>query len=308
MSNELVFQGSGAALPAHLQQYQQQAHSAAELVTGFGSLPKISIKGKQFRYEKDGVDVVLPAGNLLEVVILASDPPKGCAKSFYDKAYSNGADELPDCFSSDGITPDDFVDKPKSRSCAECPLNAFGSGKDQAGNPTKGKACGDHKNLFLVLADDIGGAIYNLRVPATSLKGLSQFGRLLSKHGVGPQLVVTSLGFTNEVHPQLEFNCTRYLDEVEAPAAIARADSDELEMALPSKNKAPVDEAKVQTVEVLEHKPAHIESEVPAIPQAPVAEPVKVMTDKAGGATYDQFINNGWTEQQMIDNGYLEIK
>lgn len=313
MSNELVFQGGGAALPAHLQQYTAQVAKAAELVTSFNSLPKVSIKGKQFRYEHGGKDIVLPAGSALEVIILATDPPKGCAKTYYEAAFSQDSAELPDCFSSDGITPDDFVTKPKSRSCAECPLNAFGSGKDAAGNPSKGKACGDHKNLFLVLADDLGGDIYCLRVPATSLKSLSGFGRLLSKHGVAPQLVVSKLSFTDEVHPQLAFDCLRYLDEQEAPASIARSESDELEMALPSKNKVAADPAKAENISVLEHKPEHVAQlaapetevpEVPVVPQAPATEVVKAMTDKAAGATYDSFIANGWTEEAMIEHGY----
>lgn len=36
-----------------------------------------------------------------------------------------------------------------------------------------------------------------------------------------------------------------------------------------------------------------------------VAAPVKTMTAKAGGATYESFIANNWTDQMMIDQGYL---
>jgi len=309
MSNDQVFQGNGAALPSHQQQYTKQVEQAAELVTSFNSLPKISIKGKQFRYEKDGADVVLPAGHKLEVVILASDPPKGCSKSYYAGAYSNDVAELPDCFSSDGIAPDSFVDNPKCDSCAQCPLNAFGSGKDAAGNATKGKACSDHKNLFVVFADSIDGDIYNIRVPATSLKALSGFGRLLSKHGVAPQFVVTALSFTDDVHPALNFDCVSYLDEVNAPLSIARSESDELTMALPSKNKIEVGTTQAASVEVLEHKPAHVEQlAAPEVPDVPAAEPVKTMTDKAAGATYESFQANGWDDNMMIEHGYLELK
>lgn len=308
MSNDLVFQGGNQALPAHLQQYKDKVAAAAELVTSFNSLPKISIKGKQFRYSQDGKDIVMPAGSKLEVIILASDPPKGCAKSYYNAAFSQDSAEMPDCFSSDGITPDSFVDNPKCRSCAECPLNAFGSGTDAQGNPSKGKACGDHKNLFVVKTDDIGGDIFNIRVPATSLKSLSGFGRLLSKHGVAPQVVVTELGFTDEVHPQLDFNCLRYLDAEEAPASVARSESDELEFALPSKNKEPVTPAKTESVKALENKPEHLggepaEPEVPQLPDVPPAEPV--LTAKANGATLESFFAKGWTEDLLLEHGYL---
>ena len=40
----------------------------------------------------------------------------------------------------------------------------------------------------------------------------------------------------------------------------------------------------------------------PAVPSAP---PTKVMTPKAGGATYESFIAAGWNEQQMREQGYL---
>ena len=54
MSNEIsIFEQGGNNLPAHLQQYAKQAETAAQMVTGFNSLPKISLRGKQFRYMKD---------------------------------------------------------------------------------------------------------------------------------------------------------------------------------------------------------------------------------------------------------------
>lgn len=37
-----------------------------------------------------------------------------------------------------------------------------------------------------------------------------------------------------------------------------------------------------------------------------MTEPTKVMTDKADGATYDQFVQNGWTDEQLVDQGYME--
>jgi hypothetical protein len=43
----------------------------------------------------------------------------------------------------------------------------------------------------------------------------------------------------------------------------------------------------------------------PGILAAPVAAPIKRMTEKAAGATYDQFIANGWNDQTLIQHGYL---
>lgn len=40
-------------------------------------------------------------------------------------------------------------------------------------------------------------------------------------------------------------------------------------------------------------------------PPAPAAPAGAVMTVKAGGAKYADFINNGWTHAQLIENGYI---
>lgn len=40
-------------------------------------------------------------------------------------------------------------------------------------------------------------------------------------------------------------------------------------------------------------------------PPGPPAAPAKVMTAKAGGATYQSFIDAGWNDQQMREQGYL---
>lgn len=44
----------------------------------------------------------------------------------------------------------------------------------------------------------------------------------------------------------------------------------------------------------------------PALPVAPPpAAPVKVMTPKANGMTYEQFINAGWSDTLLIEHGYM---
>lgn len=43
----------------------------------------------------------------------------------------------------------------------------------------------------------------------------------------------------------------------------------------------------------------------PVPPAAPVAPPARQMTAKAAGATYQQFIDGGWNDQQLIENGYM---
>ncbi|MCP4088696.1 MAG: hypothetical protein GY746_02740 [Gammaproteobacteria bacterium] len=298
--NDIVLMGDGAELPEHLKQYGDEAQKAADMVGGFNSGPRLSIRGKQFRFEKEGEEVIYPAGQPLEVFILASDPPQGTAKSFYKAAYTSGNDDMPDCFSSDGIEPDAFVEHPQARTCTECPNNAFGSGTDAAGKPSKGKACGDHKNLFVVEASNVNSEIFCMRVPPTSLRALSQYGRKLAKYRVAPAVMVTKLSFTDEVHPQLEFKEERYATDVEAPVTISRSNSQELHMLLPSENKMAPPARDEETL-ALGAPPAHVE-----LPAPPAQE--KVLTEKAGTTTYEGFIEAGWSDNQLIEHGYMELK
>jgi hypothetical protein len=312
MSNELsIFDTSGGSdKPAHLAKYVDKSNDAAGMVTGFASLPKMSIKGKQFRYMKEDKEYVYPMGTALKCIILATDPQQGVSKAWYNSNYNENAEfTLPDCFSSNGIKPDaQSTMIPKGvRSCAECPKNAFGSGKDSAGNPTKGKACADVKNLFIVEAHQMDESPMVLRVPATSLKALSGYGRLLAKQKCPPQIVVTKVTFTDATHPQLEFAPVSFLSEADADNMIAKSESDDVQLALPSRNIIELAPAE-QEIDVRQ-LPLH-EQEAPPVPEEeapPVPQPKKVMTQKANGLGYDAFIAQKWTDKQLIENGYMEI-
>ena len=52
------------------------------------------------------------------------------------------------------------------------------------------------------------------------------------------------------------------------------------------------------------------ETAKPVIPKPPAEEKVKRMTEKATklNISYDAFIAQGWTDEQMISHNYLEIK
>lgn len=58
-------------------------------------------------------------------------------------------------------------------------------------------------------------------------------------------------------------------------------------------------------------KPAVVQP-APAAPLPPappaILVPAKVMTAKAAGATYDQFVAAGWTDTMLVDQGYMEVK
>lgn len=55
--------------------------------------------------------------------------------------------------------------------------------------------------------------------------------------------------------------------------------------------------------------PAAAPAPAPApVPAPVVAEPVKTMTAKAAGATYQAFIANSWTDDKMIADGYMILE
>ena len=67
-----------------------------------------------------------------------------------------------------------------------------------------------------------------------------------------------------------------------------------------------------QTPAPVAQVPATMPAPVVAAPApamlAPAAVPVKTMTAKAAGATYEAFIANGWTDEKMVAEGYMTLE
>ena len=75
----------------------------------------------------------------------------------------------------------------------------------------------------------------------------------------------------------------------------------------PAPAAAPWAAAPAPAAEVPAPAPAPIPAPVVA-PAPVVVEPVKTMTAKAAGATYQAFIANGWTDDKMIADGYMVLE
>ena len=231
MSDKELIPLNNVQLPAYLQGFQSSLND--NLVTQRESFPRISLRGRQFRFKKDGEETSLPMGMPLNIVILLADPAKGCGKSYYIEAYQSDSGDPPDCSAANGQIPDNWVDDPQSSSCATCPHSEWGSATDQNGSPTKGKACSDVKRLFVVPPDNPGSAdIYLLQVPPASLKALSNYGRQLAKHGIPVEGVITKVQFVDSEFPQIEFTFGGFLDEAAAKASMERSKSDEIQSIL----------------------------------------------------------------------------
>jgi hypothetical protein len=197
--------------------------------TGFP--PSIRIKRNGFRVVDGNGDEMnlkpndLAGGEFLDVVILAAKP--GLNKVYYEAAYDPNQVEptAPDCFSLDGVTPDKSVNKPVNPACATCPMNAFGSGRNAAGQPTKGKACADSK----ILAVFRKGSVYSFKIPPASLKNFGLYVKNLTNRGVPLGNVITYVGFDeNADYSVLQFRVGAFIPESAKEALLAVSKSQEV--------------------------------------------------------------------------------
>lgn len=202
---------------------------SAGIEMGFAIL---GFKGKVWSIRHRGEERTLmrPDGdgprNSIEAVILRASSAK--SKIWYEHGYVEGSTEAPDCFSTNGVTPDPGSKKPQSQVCATCPMNQWGSRMTPAGK--KGKACSDAKRVAIAPLQDIPNELYGgpmlLRVPAASLQGLATYADQLKGMGFQYFAVGTRIAFDPaEAYPKFQFSPIRLLTADEAQQVIALRDS-----------------------------------------------------------------------------------
>ena len=247
------------ALPADLA--AEFGDNGDDLISASGGFPVLSIRGSKWRVKISGeehpllnaeTDDPVPS---VELVIVAAQP--GLSKIYYEQDYKEGDAEAPSCFSVSGEKPDPMAASKQSATCATCPKQVWGSKITPAGK--KAKACSDAKRLAVTFASSIpneqmGGAML-LRVPADSLKDLTQFGRELKNKGFSYQRVVIRAGFDmNASYPKLTFKAVRLLN------------NDELRQVVELKHSDGVSSILNEAADIMPPKPA-----APAAPVAPKA-------------------------------------
>lgn len=164
-------------------------------------LPNISIRGKEWRLVINGEQQRMTDRHLDVYLVNAR---QNVSKTFYQSQWSGGQEAAaPDCASSDGIRPDSGVKNQQANSCQVCPHNAWGS-KITAGGK-KGKSCADYKLIVVALAAK-PDMVFQLRIPAASLKPLGAYVKKLNMLGVPVNGAVTRLTFADTEYPQIEFN------------------------------------------------------------------------------------------------------
>ena len=190
--------------------------------------PIFTLKGKSFGWRFRGESRIYDAPNPnaggvimpvqhIDVVII--DAGTRISKVYYKDGYKEGDRKQPDCYSADGITPDQGVKDKQSTYCRGCDWNVFGSSIGPAGQ--RGKACSDNKRLAIVTMGDLANADFGgpfmLRLPPGSFSNYTTYCSVMASRGYQPYTVVTRLVFDPTVsHPKLMFYPQRPLRPEEA--------------------------------------------------------------------------------------------
>lgn len=216
MANEIV-------LPDYLKNVVSS--TAEDMIAGSGPMARLALAKKKFRF-KIGKEEKEATFDPIHVAILGAQPPgkNQFIKTLFLGDYDPDNVTAPDCTSQDGIRPDASVQNPISQRCYDCKYNKFGSAK-----VGKGKMCSDSKHLYVVKADEVkDGQVYQLNVPASSMKNLSTYATEMAKKGVPLEAAVTQLSFDREeAYPKLEFGFAAFLNEENGKAGIERAKTKE---------------------------------------------------------------------------------
>lgn len=203
---------SGAQAPALA---QQKLATDQALVKNFSdgvidSYPVISIKGKIFRFkfqgeEKPHIDANRYPIPYLDVVLVNASP--NLSKVYYEKGFTEGDMNPPDCWSLNGIRPDPSSPKLQAPACAGCKQNVFGSKVTPSGK--QAKACADSRRVAVAFPASIDGGSAQpvlLRIPQSSTKGLREYVQFLARNNFLPNACITRLSFdTKEAFPKVEF-------------------------------------------------------------------------------------------------------
>jgi len=221
-------------LPAYLQNAAFEANDEALSNLSLGGFPYIKLNGTRFQAVEGDAEYNI---NALELPVVIMRAAPALRKKWYATKYNpNSVDpnKKPDCFSDDGIAPHASSATPQSKTCAACPHNAFGSGRDQDGKPTDGKACSDNKQLAVFTrAPAQAGAensVFGMRLPPASLKNFAQYVKSLTSKRVPLAAALTVVGFDqNSSYPILTFRFGGLLDEKQYAKINELAQGDEVQ-------------------------------------------------------------------------------
>jgi hypothetical protein len=299
MSEMTLFSKGGNTLPAHLKNLQLDATTKA-LMGGSGMGGKrISIRGNVFRMMVDGKEIAQNEDRAMNIIIAAANA--NVSRTFYAGTYQEGQAMAPTCWSNDGVAPDIKSEQPQASKCASCQQNIKGSGQGDS------RACRFSQRLAVLLENDIRGDIYQLTLPAQSIFGATENGKMplqsyakfLGSHGLPVTAVVTEMRFdTASATPRLTFKAVRPLNEEELAMTQDKGQSAEAKSAIAAtaaqmdgatKSSAPADFQRPAAVEAPKAEPK-VEAEA-----VETAEPTK-RTKKAAPQDVADILDD-WAEE-----------
>ena len=247
MSSMILFQPN--AVPAHIAAGPVVRLNENAFAGLRASFAVVSLRGKSWKVKYRGEEHLikrspgfdakgrpLPEAPVtgLEVIIVGISPI--ITKQYYSTGYVDSGDKssgpVPDCYSTDGVTPDSASPSIQAASCAVCQHNKFESRKREDGSFGKGKACSDNRKIAVVPDGDPENEIYGgpmmLRLPATSMPNFATYAGQLGTHGFDVSQVVTVMSFDETAtHPELVFTAKDLIrDPAHYDAAIRWAQSD----------------------------------------------------------------------------------
>lgn len=237
--SELTLFKSGDALPDYL---RSEPDELTKRLAGNTGGKSISTEGGVFRMIVGGDEIAKNEERGMNVVIV--NAARDVARAFYVGEYVKGESSGPLCASGDGKTPDVNSKEIQSSSCASCKQNIAGSGKGDS------RACRFNQRIAVVLENDIGGNVYRLQLPATSIFGkadgdkmpLKAYATFLAGHGVPISGVVTEARFdTSASVAVLKFRASRPLTPAELVVARSQAATEDARQAVEFKLAPPKD-------------------------------------------------------------------
>lgn len=278
MSNDIAILDSG--LPDYLKSLNVDATTKALMGGGSGSQSKrISIKGGVWRLMINGKEVAQNEDRHMNVVIVAAAPK--VSRTYYAQQWQEGGEIVsPDCWSANGDVPDAKAASPQSKRCVDCPQNIAGSGQGTS------RACRYSQRIAVVLANDIGGDVFQLTLPSTSIFGegtagkwpLQAYGKMLGSKGIPVTAVITEMRFdTNSSTPKINFKAVGFLDAAQHQLAIKQSETESAKRAI-TMTVAETDGAKPKAIAA--SAPVAAPAPAPAATKEPVAEPVKRVSKK----------------------------
>lgn len=209
-----------SAVPTYAQNAKSKAmQSMAGGMAGGGFGNRISLRGNKFRFIQGGEDIGAHPQPYLDVVIFALS--EHVQRLYYKGAFEAGSKEPPSCYSLNGKTPEADSPERQAATCAVCPQNVKGSGRQ--GNT---KACAYKKRVVALSPDDLEGALWAHDVNAMSMFGeqavnqnlysFKGYFEKLSAHNLDIAALVTRLTFDDSSSvPKLHFTATRVLTQDE---------------------------------------------------------------------------------------------